>query len=143
MAQFIVEGLDGLIQSFESLEKISDDEWDGILNEQAIFLTEQLQTRGRGYGVGSGQLLNSIKPGKPKPSRNGGRQVVVAPRGKRRRGKKDPKTITNAEIAFHVNYGGRFTPPVPFWSDSVELSRNSLQSIAEKQLDEILRKRNL
>ena len=143
MAQFVVEGLDGLIHSFEALERVSNDEWDGILKKEADHLTQQLKLRGRGYGVGSGKLLQSIKPGKPKEAKNGGRQIVVAPRGKRVRGKKNPKTITNAEIAFHVNYGGRNTTAVPYWSDTVEISQASLIKIAEDGLDEVLKKHNL
>lgn len=143
MAQFVVEGLDGLIHSFEALEQVSNDEWDGILEKQADHLTRELQLRGQGYGVGSGKLLRSIKPGKPKEAKNGGRQVVVAPRGKRVRGKKNPKAITNAEIAFHVNYGNRGGEAKPFWSDTVEISQPSLVKIAEDGLDEVLKKHNL
>ena len=68
---------------------------------------------------------------------------MVAPRGKRTRGKKNPKTITNAEIAFHVNFGGRFTAAVPFWSDTVENSAATLQRIAADGVDKILKENNL
>lgn len=143
MAQFVVEGLDGLIHSMEALENVTDEEWDGILEEQADYLATQLKLRGEAYGVGSGKLLQTIKPGKPKEAKNGGRQIVVAPRGKRVRGKKNPKTITNAQIAFHVNFGGKNTDPVPFWSDTVEISAETLQSIAASGVDGILKKRDL
>lgn len=143
MAKFIVDGLEDLIYDFEQLQKVTDDEWDEILIEEANYLADQIQMRGQGYGVGSGKLLASIKPGKPKAGRNGGRQIVIAPRGKRTRGKEKIQTVTNAEIAFYVNYGSRGTEAKPFWTDTVEISRSTIDRMTRDGLDRVLKKRNL
>lgn len=143
MAKFIVDGLDELIYDFEQLQQVKDEEWDEILVEEANYLTDQIKMRGYGYGVGSGKLLESIKPGKPKPGKNSGRQIVIAPRGKRTRGKEKVQTVTNAEIAFYVNYGSRGTEAKPFWTDTVEMSRATIDRMTREGLDRILKKRNL
>lgn len=143
MAKFVVSGLDELIYDFEQLYAIPDEEWDALLEEEADYLAGQIKLRGEGYGVGSGTLLRSIKPGKPKPGKSSGRQIVVAPRGTRKRGKEKVQRITNAEIAFHVNYGGRGSAAKPFWTDTVEMSRATLDQMTRDGLDRILKKCNL
>lgn len=154
MATFTSEGLDDLILSMEEVAAMPEDVMDEILHAQADFLVEQLKLRGEGYGVYSKEteaifgspkmtLLNSIKKGKPKRGKSGGRQLIVAPRGKRIRGKEKKHSVRNAEIAFLVNFGTRSIAARPFWTDTEKLSDKSMMRIARDIFDQWLQTKNL
>lgn len=139
MAQFSVSGLDELMLTMQEVAVIPEDVIDGILNDQADALVEHIKLRGEGYGVvDSGDMLKSIKKGKAKRGKKGGRQIVVSARG-RKRGSK----TTNAEIAFLNNYGTRHQKARPFWSDSEKLSEMTFKKIARDHIDHWLKSKDL
>ena len=61
MAGISFDGLDEFLLSMEEVEAMPEYVQDEMLNAQADFLIPEIQARGRAYGVGSGNLLKSIK----------------------------------------------------------------------------------
>lgn len=138
MAEFSFSGIDDLSLSLREIEELPEEVADEILEAQADILIDELQNRGKAYGVAapdSGKMLRSIKKGKPKRGKKGTRQIVVSPRGSRMRGK---KKITNAEIAFLNNYGTRHQQARPFWSDAEKTSEKSMEKAAAEVHDKWL-----
>ena len=143
MAEFYFSGVDELELSLKEIEELPDDIADEMLEAQADILIEEIQRRGEGYGVkapGSGKMLRSIKKGKAKRGKNGTRQIVVAPRGTRVRGK---MKITNAEIAFLNNYGTKNQQARPFWSDAEKTSEKTMETAAAEVHDRWLTSKGL
>lgn len=144
MAQFEFSGIDDLILSMEQAEALPEYLVDEILTEQAEVLAEEIRLRGKGYGVeakeGGGKMLASIKPGKPKKGKKGGRQIVVSARGSRKRGN---TKVTNGEIAFLNNYGKRNQNARPFWSDAESMSEKTMRRVAREIYDRWLTKLGL
>ncbi len=141
MAQFEFSGIDDLILSMEQVEALPEYLVDAILTEQAEVLAEEIRLRGKGYGVeDSGKLLSSIKPGKPKKGKKGGRQIVVSARGSRKRGN---RKVNNGEIAFLNNYGTRYQKARPFWSDAESMSEQTMRRVAREIYDRWLTKLGL
>lgn len=141
MAEFVVQGLDKLMGSLQAFEAIPDHVKDDMLNAQADALIPELQKRGLAYGVqDSGKLLKSIKKGKVRHNKKG-RYIVVAPRGSRSRKGEDGKIhkITNAEIGFLQNYGTRHQKARPFWTDTVEISAQTVYKAGEEVFDRYLK----
>ena len=125
MANFSVDGLDEFMLSMQQVAELPESVMDDMLNEQADFLIPEIQERGRAYGVGSGDLLKSIKKGKPKRGKNGGRQLIIAARGRNKVSK-----TPNSYVAFLNNYGSRHNVAKPFWTDTESMSDKSLNKIA-------------
>ena len=126
MAEFHFSGIDELCLSLKEIEEIPEEIVDEMLSAQADVLVTEIRRRGKGYGVDdTGKMLKSIKIGKPKRGKSGSRQLIVSPRGSRKRGNTSTK---NAEIAFLTNYGTRHQPARPFWSDAELLSEKSMEA---------------
>ncbi|MBQ7778387.1 MAG: hypothetical protein IJ396_07750 [Oscillibacter sp.] len=145
MAEFSVDGLDGLIASLQEVAEMPEEVQDEILHAQADALIPEIQKRGYAYGVvdpesgSGGKMLRSIKKGKVR-MRKGYRYIVVAPRGTRKRGK--TKT-TNAAIGFFNNYGARGIPARPFWTDAVETSARTVEKAGMEPFDRYLQSKDL
>lgn len=140
MAEFTVDGLDGLIASLREVAEMPEEVQDEILNAQADALIPEIQKRGRGYGVDdTGKMLRSIKKGKVRMGK-GYRYIVVAPRGTRKRGN---SRTTNAAIGFFNNYGARGIPARPFWTDAVELSARTVEKAGMEPFDRYLQSKDL
>lgn len=138
MAGISFDGLDEFLLSMEEVEAMPEYVQDKMLNAQADFLIPEIQARGRAYGVGSGNLLKSIKKGKPKRGKKGGRQMIVAPRGKNK-----TSGTPNGYVGFLNNYGSRHNTAKPFWTDTVSMSEKSLNQVAATVYDEWLKSKNL
>ena len=138
MAQLEFSGLDDLIVSMEQISEIPVEVLDEILNAQADVLVPEIKERAIGYGVSdTGDMIRSIKKGKAKRGKHGGRQLVVSPRGKRKDGK------TNAEVAFLNNYGTRHQMARPFWTDAEKVSERSMDKAGGNVYDKYLIKNGL
>jgi HK97 gp10 family phage protein len=143
VAEFVVQGLDGILNSLQEFEALPDYVKDDILNAQADALIPEIQERGKAYGVeDTGTMLKKIKKGKVRHNKKG-RYIVVAPRGTRIRVGKNGKAtkITNAEIGFLQNYGTRHQKAKPFWSDTVEMSERTVTKAGEEVLDRYLKEK--
>ena len=138
MSEFSFSGIDDFIFSMEKVANIPEEVQDEILVEQADVLVHELRLRGEGYGVSdTGAMLQSIKAGKPKKGKKGGRQLVVSPRGKRKDGK------TNGEVAFLNNYGTRHQMARPFWTDTEKLTERTMEKVGAEVYDKYLVKNGL
>lgn len=138
MAGFSFSGLDDLILSMAEVEAMPEYVQDEILNAQADVLVIEIQRRGEGYGVhDSGKMLASIKKGKAKRGKKGGRQIVISARGERKNG------VSNGEVAFLNNYGTRHQKARPFWSDAEKLSEKTMQSVGFAVYDRWLKSKGL
>ena len=135
---FKVSGLDEFSLSLQEMAELPDSVQDDMLNAQADFLITEIQERGSAYGVGSGNLLKSIKKGKPKRGKKGDRKIIVAPRGKNK-----TSGTPNGYVAFLNNYGSRHNVAKPFWTDTVTLSEKSLDKVAATVYDQWLKSKNL
>lgn len=129
MANFSISGLDEFMLSMQQVAELPESVMDEMLNEQADFLIPEIQKRGYAYGVGSGELLKSIKKGKPKRGKNGGRQLIIAARGRNKVSK-----TPNGYVAFLNNYGSRHNVAKPFWTDTESISDKSLNEIGGQSL---------
>lgn len=141
MAEFVIQGLDGLMKDLRSFEAMPDYVKDNILNAQADALIPEIQERGRAYGVeDTGEMLRKIKKSKIRENRYC-RYITVAPRGTRTRKTKNGKVqrIKNAEIAFYQNFGTRKQKALPFWTDTVEISAQTVFKAGEEVFEQYLR----
>ena len=138
MANFSVSGLDEFMLFMQQVAELPESVMDEMLNEQADFLIPEIQKRGYAYGVGSGELLKSIKKGKPKRGKNGGRQLIIAARGRNKVSK-----TPNGYVAFLNNYGSRHNVAKPFWTDTESISDKSLNEIAARAYNLWLESKNL
>lgn len=104
MAEFHFSGLEELELSLSDIAEIPTEVADEMLGAMADVVVKAQRRVGAAMGVHrSGMTLDSIKAGRPKTLKDGGRAIYVTATGSRRRGKKD---IRNVEIAF-VNEFGR------------------------------------
>ena len=102
-----VSGLDELIGDLDELAGLPDQVLEDVLNAEAdVILPAQREEIARQwtgkYSIGIS--AKSVKKGKVKKGQDG-YSLAIYPQGTRKRGKKDPKTIRNAEIAFINEYG--------------------------------------
>lgn len=117
MARMEVDGLDSLMGDLAALTALPDSVAEGMLNAEADVIVpaqrSEIQRRWNGP-YSEGISAQSIKKGKARKSREG-HSLSVYPQGARKRGKKEPKPVRNAEIAFINEYGapGRGIAPRP------------------------------
>lgn len=138
MPEISFDGLEGLMLSMKEISVIPDEVKDAMLEAQADFLADEIRKRGEGYGVqDSGDMLASIKKGKPKKGKNGGRQIAVSARGRRKNG------VRNSEIAFLNNYGTRHQKARPFWTDAEKASESTMSKISSEIYSDFLKSKNL
>jgi len=106
MAQFHVEGLDGLEDFFGNIAAIPDKVIDKMLNAEAdVSVIAQKRTTASMWSgpYSTGVSSNSIKKGRPKKTKDG-RVVSITFKGSRTRAN---TTTSNAEIAFVQEFGKR------------------------------------
>ena len=120
MAEVFFSGLDDLMLTMEQLSQIPDDVQDAMLNAQADVVVQAQKDKARAYNVqDTGEMIRSIKKGRVKQKRGGGKVIYVTPSGTRMRGN---KKVRNAEIAFVNEYGTRDQQARPFIRDANETS---------------------
>lgn len=117
MAQFGVNGLDGLILSLEEVAAIPEDIQDQMLNAQADVVVAAQRAKVQAYGIYDGtspvHVADKIKKGRPKQRKDGGRVIYVTPTGTRTRGKEKKQKVRNAEILFVNEFGRKNQPARP------------------------------
>lgn len=117
MARMELDGLDELMDDLEALARIPDSVIEGVLNAEADVIVpaqqKEIQRQWKGP-YSQGISAKSVKKSKVKKDRNGC-SVSIYPQGTRKRGKKEVRTVRNAEIAFINEYGapGRGIAPRP------------------------------
>ncbi len=138
MAQLNFSGLDDLVLSFQEIEDIPDDVAEAMLQAEAEIVEQAQIAYGVQMGVyRTGETLASIRPGKMKRGRNGGRMIYVTPQGINDRGER------NAAVAFINEYGKRNQAPRPFIATANEAAAISAVDAAAKIYDEFLKSKNL
>lgn len=140
MAEFKVAGIDGVMLSLGEAAEIPEDVLDQMLQAQADIAVPAIKAKGQAYGlVRTGQMLRSIKAGKPKWAK-GVRVQYITPTGSRRRGKTETR---NAEIAFIAEYGKRNQKARPFMRDAIEAAGDSMEQAAAARYDAWLQSKDL
>lgn len=128
MAEFKAVGLDELALSLQEIAEIPEDIQDEMLRTQGNIVAQAQRESAQRYGIQrTGILIRSIKPGKVKLDKHGGRVLYVTPVGSRVRG---GKKTTNAEIAFLNEYGTRGQRARPFMRDANERSAEAATQAA-------------
>ena len=140
MAEFKVDGIDGVMLSLSEVAEIPEDVLDEMLQAQADIAVPAIKAKGRSYGlVRTGKMVESIRAGKPKRVK-GVRCQYITPTGSRLRG--NVKT-RNAEIAFIAEYGKRNQKARPFMKDAIEAAADSMEQAAAARYDAWLQSKNL
>lgn len=138
MAQLSFSGLDDLMLSLQEASEIPDDVAEAMLQTEAEIVEQAQIAYGMQMGVyRTGEMLASIRPGKMKRGRNGGRMIYVTPQGVNDRGER------NAAVAFINEYGKRGQPPRPFIAAANEAAATPAVEAAAKIYDEFLKSKNL
>lgn len=138
MAQLSFSGLDDLMLSMQEASEIPDDVAEAMLQAEAEIVERAQIAYGMQMGVyRTGETLASIRPGKMKRGRNGGRMIYVTPQGVNDRGER------NAAVAFINEYGKRGQPPRPFIAAANEAAATPAVEAAAKIYDEFLKSKNL
>ena len=85
----------------------------------------------------TGETLSSIRPGKMKRGRNGGRMIYVTPQGVNDREER------NAAVAFINEYGKRTQAPRPFIATANEAAATPAVEAAAEIYDAFLQSKGL
>ena len=142
MANFSVDGLDGLMEDLAALARDTDSFADEMLDEQADILVRSQQKEIGSQWIGpysKGISPKNIKKGKVTKTKDG-KKIVVSPKGSRKRGK---KKVRNAEIAFINEYGKRGQAPRPAIRTANTKAESSIGKVAEDMLDKHLKNHGL
>lgn len=138
MAQLSFSGLDDLMLSLQEASEIPDDVAEAMLQAEAEIVEQAQIAYGMQMGVyRTGETLSSIRPGKMKRGRNGGRMIYVTPQGVNDRGER------NAAVAFINEYGKRGQAPRPFIAAANEAAATPAVEAAAEIYDEFLKSKNL
>lgn len=140
MAKLSVDGLDDLILSLQEIEDIPDDVAAAMLDAEAQVVEEAQIAQGVTMGVyDTGDTLRSIRRGRMKRAKDGGRVVYVTPQGV------NDKEERNAAVAFINEYGvpSRKIPARPFIKLANEAAASPAVEEAAKIYDEFLKSKNL
>ena len=135
MAEFHADGIDGLILSLQELASIPEEVQDAMLNAGADVLVPVQRAKVKRYGiydmsnVETRHVADSIKKGKPKNKRGGGRVIYVTATGSRRRGN---TTTRNAEILFVNEFGRRNQKGRPAIRDSTEEAADAVAAAEQE-----------
>lgn len=156
MAEFSFKGLDEVRLSLKEVAELPDEVVDEILNAGADALVpaqrreaEKLgkvggyRNPGQKRDYSTGTTARSIKKGRVKLAKNGGRALYVAPTGSRTRGKKKPRATRNAEIAFVNEFGTRTIHARGFLAKANEASAAAVEKAEFDVYDKWLKSKNL
>lgn len=140
MASLSVDGLDDLMLSLEEIAAIPDDVAQAMLDAEAQVVEEAQIAQGMAMGVyDTGDTLRSIRRGRMKRTKEGGRAVYVTPQGVNDKGER------NAAVAFMNEYGvpSRRIPARPFIATANAAAVEPAVAEAEKVYDEWLKSKGL
>lgn len=140
MASLSVDGLDDLMLSLEEIAAIPDDVAQDMLDAEAQVVVEAQIAQGMAMGVyDTGDTLRSIRRGRMKRTKEGGRAVYVTPQGVNDKGER------NAAVAFMNEYGvpSRRIPARPFIATANAAAVEPAVAEAEKVYDEWLKSKGL
>ena len=140
MASLSVNGLDDLMLSLEEIAAIPDDVAQAMLDAEAQVVVEAQIAQGMAMGVyDTGDTLRSIRRGRMKRTKEGGRAVYVTPQGVNDKGER------NAAVAFMNEYGvpSRRIPARPFIATANAAAVDPAVAEAEKVYDEWLKSKGL
>ena len=144
MAELQVSGIEGLMLSLKELEEIPDDVKDEMLNAGADVVVPALKAKIVAYGIlDTGTTERSIKKGKPKNAKGGGRVIYVNAVGSRTRGKNEKTTTRNAEILFLNEFGTKKIKARPAVRDSAEESAEAVERAQADIYDKYLKSKDL
>lgn len=140
MASLSVDGLDDLMLSLAEIAAIPDDVAQDMLDAEAQVVVEAQIAQGMAMGVyDTGDTLRSIRRGRMKRTKEGGRAVYVTPQGVNDKGER------NAAVAFMNEYGvpSRRIPARPFIATANAAAVEPAVAEAEKVYDEWLKSKGL
>ncbi len=140
VASLSVDGLDDLMLSLEEIAAIPDDVAQAMLDAEAQVVEEAQIAQGMAMGVyDTGDTLRSIRRGRMKRTKEGGRAVYVTPQGVNDKGER------NAAVAFMNEYGvpSRRIPARPFIATANAAAVDPAVAEAEKVYDEWLKSKGL
>lgn len=154
MANIDFHGLDELRLSIRQVAELPDEVVDEMLNAAADITVEAQRAEagklGKSYrnpgqtkDYSTGQTRDSIQKGRVKLDKDGYRVLYITPTGSRTRGKKNPKKIRNAEIAFLNEYGTRTINARGFIRKANELSAAEATAAQAAVYDRFLKSKNL
>lgn len=138
MAQLSFSGLDELMLSLQEASEIPDDVAEAMLSAEAEIVEAAQIAAGMQMGVyRTGETLTSIRPGKMKRAKDGGRVMYVSPQGRNEKGER------NATVAFVNEYGKRNQAPRPFIAAANEAAATPAVEAAAEIYDEFLKSKDL
>lgn len=138
MANLSFSGIDGLMLSMQEAAEIPDDVAEAMLQAEAEIVEQAQIAYGMQMGVyRTGETLASIRPGKMKRGRNGGRLIYVTPQGVNDREER------NAAVAFINEYGKRNQAPRPFIATANEAAATPAVEAAANIYDAFLQSKGL
>lgn len=140
MAQFNINGLDGLIMDLEQIKELPDPTAEKMLLAQANVIEKAQRETGRAFGVyRTGATLASITHSGMKRGANGDKEMYIYPQGVNARGTR------NAEVAFINEYGApeRGIAARPFIRTANEKAAEEAAEEARKAYSEYLSTKNL
>lgn len=138
MANLSFSGIDGLMLSMQEAAEIPDDVAEAMLQAEAEIVEQAQIAYGMQMGVyRTGETLASIRPGKMKRGRNGGRMIYVTPQGVNDREER------NAAVAFINEYGKRNQAPRPFIATANEAAATPAVEAAANIYDAFLQSKGL
>ena len=138
MANLSFSGIDGLMLSMQEAAEIPDDVAEAMLQAEAEIVEQAQIAYGMQMGVyRTGETLASIRPGKMKRGRNGGRLIYVTPQGVNDREER------NAAVAFINEYGKRNQAPRPFIATANEAAATPAVEAAANIYDAFVQSKGL
>lgn len=132
MATLNFEGLDELLDAFLHISKVPDDVVFEALTQMEDIIVPQVKAIGESYGIRDPEsdvhILDKIKKGKPKRTKDGGIAKVSFSGSRTRNGKK----TSNSYIAFVNEYGKRNQQARPFVSEALDRNSEKMVKVAAR-----------
>ena len=146
MAEFVSQGLEGLMLDLAAVAEMPKKVQADILNAEADVVVEAQRRKVKQFGIYDGtspvHVASSIKKGKPK-TKKGQRVIYITSEGTRTRGKKKLSETRNAEILFVNEFGKRGQRARPAIATANEESAAETTAAGAQVWSNFLTKNNL
>lgn len=145
MANLEVDGLNELADVLSKLDGFPDEYGEELLVEGGNIIAKNIKSFAARFGhSNTGRMISNIKlKRKLGEDKYGVKFVTVEAGGTERRGKKKPRSMSNAQKAFWANYGTSKQAGTRFWNKGEQAAEKEMQTVFERKIAQIYLKKGI
>ena len=138
MANMEVDGLNELAKTLSKLYNFTDEYGTELLTEGGNIIAKNIKNSAARYGHSrTGRMIRNIQlKRKLSEDKYGTKFVTVEAPGTEPRGKKKPRTMSNAQKAFWANYGTSKQAGTRFWNKGEQAADKEMQTVFERKIEQ-------